>query len=355
MGWVCICMVEKSMSFKKNNRYVMRSNQVVAELDSSNNVLSFSKFAPYLIQSNTFSLWEKSREVDVNRTNLRFLRRMLGLGSRDTTTALKKIYYASLFDTFWIKNVNSQLAWDDVKFTENKLFKHALCGDDITEDLEFKSPEHSNIGSFEKGWKLRDNQWYLCKTGTKEELWSELFSSKLLRKYLGDFVVEYWLEDNYIACKNFIDQDRDECLEHYNSIGGSDLEDNTVIAKFTECGLGQFVDNLKLMWYADALVQNGDRHEFNFGVITSQDTVRFAPIYDFNLSMVAYRYPTTYYRFEDVLIKSLKQLNFVKPFVITVNDIKDIYLELLEISEVKINSSMEQISEFILTAQEHFH
>ena len=330
----------------------MRKNTIVAELDKDNNTINITPKAPILIQKNDFNAWEKSRETDVTRTNLRVLRRLLGLGARDTKQALRKINYASLFDTFWLKEKNSQLTWEDIRFTHNPLFLHALCGADVAEDTLFKSPEHSNIGSFEKGWRLTDDgKWHLYKQGSQEEIWSELFSSELIRIYLGNKVVKYRIDENYIVCKNFINQDKDECLEHYFSFGYDNLDENFVISKFKEMGYENLIYDLTTMWYSDALVQNGDRHEFNFGVITSDNPPRLAPLYDWNLSMIAYHYPKQYIRYPDALIKSVKSLNILAPFIVLEKDIRYVYKNLESNYKFNIKSTEDEIVDFILSAQ----
>ena len=334
-------------------RYIMRKNIKVAEIDESNFVVSFTDKAPLLIMANKFETWEVGRETDVTRTNLRVIRRLLGLGARDTKQALIKINYASLFDTFWVKNSGSQLAWEDVRFGNNPLFYHALRGDDITANTPFKSPEHSNIGSYEKGWRFQQNRkWQLYKQGSIEEIWSEIFSTMLLRLYLGDMVVKYWKESEYVVCENFIDQEKDECLEHYHSIGENNTNEQYIIQQFKALELDYLLPNLHSMWYADALVQNPDRHEFNFGIIRSDKKPRFAPLYDFNLAMFAFRYPKTYMRYKDPLILTAKQLDLPKPFTIKEGDIVNVYKFITENYGLKIKATQNEVAQFVLSAQD---
>ena len=331
-------------------RYIMRKDIQVAAIDTDGRVASASDKAPFLIQADAFDKWEESRETDVNRTNLRVLRRLLGLGPRDTKQALRQIHYASLYDTFWVKEENSQLAWEDVRFTSNPLFFHALCGADVTEATPFASPEHSNIGSYEKGWKLTEGKWYLYKQGTPEELWSEIFSTALLRLYMGDKVVKYWRNGAYSVCENFINQDNDECLEHYYAFGYDNADENAVLSTFRQKGMDALIPDVQTMWYADALVQNGDRHAFNFGVVTSEAPPKLAPLYDWNLSMVAYRYPASYTRHEDALIRAVKGFDVASPFVVKESDIRDVYKHITP--GLPIQSTEDEIVNFILSAQE---
>lgn len=335
------------------NRYIMRKNEKVAEIDKDNRIISVNNKAPFLIQRDEFEKWELSRETDVNRTNLRVLRRLLGLGSRNTKQALIKINYASLFDTFWVKGVSGQLAWEDVKFTSNPLFRNALCGADVTENTPFKSPEHSNIGSYEKGWKpAADGKWYLYKQGTTEEIWSEIFSSELLRIYLGDKVVKYWKDGDFVVCENFINQENDECLEHYFSLGYDNVEEDFVLSRFQDMGFEYLTQDLKTMWHSDALVQNGDRHEFNFGIITSCKQPKLSPLYDWNLSMVAFRYPESYIRYEDPLIKAVRGFKATIPFTVQEKDIRDVYRHLADNEDLNIKATENDIVQFVLSAQD---
>ena len=167
--------------------------------------------------------------------------------------------------------------------------------------------------------------------------------------YLGNQVVRYWKDGEFVVCKNFINQDKDECLEHYFSLGYDNTDEDFVIAQFNDLGFDYLVPDLKTMWYSDALVQNGDRHEFNFGIITSDEQTRLAPLYDWNLSMVAFRYPANYTRYEDPLIKVVKNLHVSPPFIVQEQDIRDVYKRLSGI--LKIKSTEDEIVRFILSAQ----
>ena len=140
-------------------------------------------------------------------------------------------------------------------------------------------------------------------------------------------------------------------MEHYQSLGGDDTGEHKIIEKFEELGLDILIPDIHQMLYADALVLNGDRHEFNFGIINSPCGIRFAPLFDWNLSMIAYQYPRSYKRHNDVLIKGVKNLKIKQEYEISHTIIEAIYQDLVE-TGLSIKATMNEIVEFILSAQD---
>ena len=73
-----------------------------------------------------------------------------------------------------MKNMN-------IRFKRDDYFNLALQGEECNCGF-FRTPELTNIGSFEKYWKLIDDKWWLYKCGNKLELFSEPFISRLGKK-----------------------------------------------------------------------------------------------------------------------------------------------------------------------------
>ena len=58
----------------------------------------------------------------------------------------------------------SDLKWDDVRFSNNYFDKLALLGDPDNFKLKpSRNPELTNIGSYEKCWRLENNCWVMYK------------------------------------------------------------------------------------------------------------------------------------------------------------------------------------------------
>jgi len=330
-----------------------RKDRLVASFDGKG-VLTFLDEinAPQIVKrTHSLEAFKLQRESDVTRTNMRFLRRLMGFSSLSVRKALDKIHGFSLFDTFWYQNVGEHLIWSQVCLKKNDAFKAALTGREQDPSVfdDPKTPEHSNIGSYEKGWKIEDGSWYLYKVGTPEQLWSEIFATCLLATK-GVNVVKYWLDNSCVVCENFIDQSNDICLEHYNSFGGEDAEESTVLhLPFLTNKLKR---DLEIMYYCDALLMNFDRHGFNFGFLTQGDSLELAPLFDWNLCLFGYQYPLSYTRKPDPLIRGVLNENIEPPFTLTKDEIKEIFKEVKHETGLTINASVEQVVEYLLSSQE---
>ena len=67
-----------------------------------------------------------------------------------------------------------------------------------------RTPELTNTGSYEKCWRLINGEWWMYKSGSQNEYFSELFVC-LLGEKLGLDMAHYEMDDGYIRTKNFTD------------------------------------------------------------------------------------------------------------------------------------------------------
>lgn len=167
-----------------------------------------------------------------------------------------------------------------------------------TYDLSSMGLTHTSNGMLYK-W-MEDNKYY--KSGSlsygdfsKHEPIIEVICSKYL-KLLGIDGVEYWLEDIHSKGGKYFDEQIITCCvsdsflkeeELFIPVGKhySDLDRLTyekIIADFP-----QFELKINEMLIFDFLVNNVDRHFYNFGYIKHMDSgnVRFCPIFDNGLSL----------------------------------------------------------------------
>ena len=329
-----------------------RKNRHVASFDSQGGLTFIDEVnAPQIVKrTRSLEAFKLQRESDVTRTNMRYLRKLMGISSRNVRGALDKINGFSLSDTFWYQDKGGSLTWDQVCLKKNDAFEVALTGreKDSHSYADHRTPEHSNIGSYEKGWKLTNGFWYLYKVGTPEQLWSEIFSTRLLSAK-GVNVVKYWLDGSWVVCENFVDQGSDVCLEHYNSYGGEDAEESTVLQlPFLSDKIKR---DLEIMYYCDALLMNFDRHDFNFGFLTRGDTLELAPLFDWNLCMFGHKYPTSFTRGADPLIRGVLNEKIAPPFTLTKEEIGEVYKDIQHETGLIINASVEQVTEYLLSSQ----
>jgi len=292
---------------------IWRTNKLVATLQD-NRVLDCSDDAPILIKRGKVQEWKAIRVQDLNRPNSRALRRLLGLSTSNAQDVSPVIYYQSLSDSFWLKEKNDPVQWADIQFTDDRFFTITLTGKGhMTNPKIFdrkESPEHSNTGSFEKGWKLTGGKWQLWKAGSEEAVWSEVFYSNLANIIFPNSAVQYWEDSTFSVCNNFIDRENGESLEPYFSFCDDHSDSELALELLPSC----VHEDYKNMLFLDALMYNWDRHEFNFGVITKPETeeVVLQPYYDFNLALFNGAEPGSI-RFEDPVIKMYKKVKTQVP------------------------------------------
>jgi len=261
---------------------VHRGNETVAIVEDDQ-IVSVSEQAPiYLRKGGDFTEWLTDRGADTNRSYIRILLKQLRLPQMNILQGVKFVNAACITDTFWIKPKNKDIGYKDTIFhADNPYFKASLQGDaDIYELPVLLTPEVTNIGSFNKGWKNFNGEWFLYKTGSALEIFSELFTSNLA-VILGLDAVQYYMDSGFVVSKNFVPQGF--CFEHAKSLIGEDTSYKKNLDVFTDYGLQKEYLDLIFM---DAIVRNGDRHEFNYGVMTdSRGVIKMAPNFDNNLSL----------------------------------------------------------------------
>ena len=137
----------------------------------------------YLKRTGNIEGWLASRAIDSHRTNSRLLKRALRLRTTDDIATALAVNAATVTDRYWFKPEGSSAVYEDIRFKENYFAELALRGDpDSFSHKPSRTPELTNTGSFEKCWKLIDGEWWMYKSGNKEEYFSELFICKLCEK-----------------------------------------------------------------------------------------------------------------------------------------------------------------------------
>lgn len=298
--------------FKESNRktkekftgYVMSKDKEVAYIENDEVVRVDSILAPlYLIRTKDFNGWLKTRCIDIHRTNSRLLRKLLRLTSDKEEDIVLSVNASTITDTYWAKPVNSKLKYEDVIFKYNELGEVALKG--FTNDLNYtnsRTPELTNIGSYEKCWSNINGDWYIIKMGSELELFSELFTYNL-GKILSFNMASYFIKEKYIYSKDFT-SGGSICFEPMYSIIGEDddyINNIVILCKFNESILHQYMNII----FLDAIVKNVDRHTFNYGLLRDSNTgeiLSLAPNFDNNLSLISRGYPTSVSR-KDLLVK----------------------------------------------------
>ncbi len=174
---------------------------------------------PLLIKrTHNLKEWLEGRSIDGHRTHSRILRKVLRMSETDELRTVIRVHACTISDNFWFRPLKSKLHYDDISFKNDLFAETALNGYIDERFAPFSTPELTNTGSFEKCWKLIDNHWWMIKKGTKEEIFSEWFASRLAKE-LGIPTVEYEIRSGYIYSKNLSEKYN---LEPISSLVGDD-------------------------------------------------------------------------------------------------------------------------------------
>ena len=305
--------------------------------------------------------WLESRAIDGSRANARLLKKALRLTTADDIAVVLKVNAATITDTYWLRPNGSGLLYDNIRFKENMFDKLALYGDPDSFNNEYSpTPELTNIGSFEKCWRLEDGEWWLYKQANELELFSELFICEL-GKALGFNMAHYEKDGKYIRSRDFTSDAAVNYEPAYGLVG--DNEDYTlnfnILSKLSENCAGDYIR----MIYMDALCFNMDRHTKNYGILRnaeSGEVLGFAPNFDNNIALISRGYPQRISRDKDRLIglfiefleSSEKALDCFMWF-----GIPDIDRGMIEscMDKVPVDIERETVYEFILNGQKQIN
>ena len=277
------------------NGYIMSKDKAVARFENGL-VQSVEEKAPlYFHHRKDVEGWLRLRQIDGHRTHSRLLKKALRISATNDLGAVLRFHAATITDCYWLKQEGEDINYSDVMFTKNPFASLALSGDPNAFSLApEKTPELTNIGSFEKCWVKRDDGWYMLKNGNTQELFSELFIARFCEA-IGYPVALYDIEDKHVKSKDFTDagtvcleamdtvfdeeDDYEICFERIGKLSEQYFGDKTVLQK-------QYLQIL----IVDSVCYNMDRHAGNFGFLRDPETgkvVSMAPNYDNNIALVA--------------------------------------------------------------------
>ena len=162
----------------------MHKDTVVADIKNNElEIINQGLLPLYLKRNGSLETWIASRAIDAHRPHSRLIKRILRLSAADDCEVALKVNAATITDNWWIKQTAEEsLKYKDVRFSVNYFDNLALKGDPDSierinhpEILTSRSPELTNIGSFEKCWKLENQEWWLYKLSNAFQTFSELF------------------------------------------------------------------------------------------------------------------------------------------------------------------------------------
>ncbi|PRR81775.1 hypothetical protein [Clostridium vincentii] len=283
---------------------VMSRDKVVVKIEKNNIIEMDKELAPlYIIRTSDFEGWLRMRSIDLHRTNSRLLKKVLRLNTSDEIEIVLTANAATITDTYWVKEKGSTLLYKDIIFTKDTFSDLALYGDPNAFSLGRQpTPELTNIGSYEKCWKMKRGQWYMYKQGSEFERFSEVFAYELGNK-LGFNMAKYDMWDKYVVSEDFTNNGQVNYEPmHSIMLDNEDYMDNINIIK--EMGSRLVKEYLDII-FLDTIIMNVDRHTFNYGLLRDVNTgaiLSLAPNFDNNLSLISRGYAKSQER-NDLMVK----------------------------------------------------
>lgn len=298
----------------KSEGYEILSGDILVAIwkDNDLTVLKSELLPLFLINNPNANKWLVSRVANGKRTNIRLLKKALRLTGKPDLEIVKAVNGATITDNYWIREIDSSLTYDDVKFSDNYFSNLALKGNydsfnRAANSKRSKTPELTNVGSFEKCWKLRDGKWWMYKKASHQEMFSELFVCEL-GKELGMNMATYERGEGYIKSLDFTEA-ASVNFEPASTFMG-DNEDYVDVVKALEKLCPHAIPDYVKMIFLDTICANPDRHTNNFGLLRNVKTgelIGLAPNYDNNMALIARCYPSKTGN-KDILITMFNEL-----------------------------------------------
>ena len=293
----------------------------------------------YLNYNQDADRWLASRAIDHRRPNSRLLKKALRLVEKDDISSVIHVNGAKITDNYWIRELGSELTYSDVKFSDDYFSNLALKGNydsfnRAANSKRSKTPELTNVGSFEKCWKLRDGKWWMYKKASHDEMFSELFVYEL-GCALGMNMAVYQRGEACIKSLDFTEAARVN-FEPASTFMG-DNEDYIDVVKALEKICPNAIPDYIRMIFMDTICANPDRHTNNFGLlrdIKTGDLIGFAPNYDNNMALISRGYPSKSGS-KDMLISLFNEL--IEEYPIYRSCIPEVTEEMVRVAIAKVN------------------
>ena len=297
----------------KNNYEILSGDTLVAVWQNNELTVKNKDLLPLFLKNiSNANLWLETRAIDSHRANSRLLKKALRLAEKDDISTVAHVNAATITDNYWIRPIGSELTYNDVKFSDDYFSNLALKGtydsfNKAATSKKSRTPELTNVGSFEKCWKLRDGKWWMYKRATHNEMFSELFVYELGCE-LGFNMAVYERGQGFIKSLDFTDS-ASVNFEPASTFMRDNEEYLDVIEALKDIYPEAIPDYIRMI-FMDTITANPDRHTNNFGLLrdtTTGNFIGFAPNYDNNMALISRGYPSKP-KSSDMMISLFKEV-----------------------------------------------
>lgn len=297
----------------KKNFEILSGDTLVALWQNNNLEIINNNLLPLFLKSfSNAESWLESRAIDSHRANSRLLKKALRLTEKDDISTVIHVNAATVTDNYWVRPIGSNLKYEDIRFNDDYFSNLALKGtydsfNRAANRKNGKTPELTNVGSFEKCWKLKNNKWWMYKKASHDEMFSELFIYELGTALKMNMAV-YERADKAVKTLDFTNG-AEINFEPASAFMGDNENYSDVIEKLKEIcpnAIPQYIQ----MIFLDTIVSNPDRHTNNFGLLRdtkSGELKCLAPNFDNNMALISRGYPNANIK-NDLLISLFNEV-----------------------------------------------
>ena len=301
--------------------------------------------------------WFIGRGIPSRRDELDMLLARLNIST--PLELFDRAFALSLSDQYWIKQVGSNIKYEDVNFFDHDFdsaeFVEASFSDNydsITRKETLMSPNNTTNGMLKKSWIIEDGKRYLLKGGYKNDYlqpFNEVLASIICDKLDFDHVT-YTLDTfkNKVVskCLCFINKDT-ELIPASQIMYGitkhkTSKDYNEYIKILEQNGIKNAREKIENMYILDFLMMNEDRHLNNFGIIRDVNTLEWldvAPIFDNGESL-----KMTIYNSDEISINGEGRLFYN---IVTFDDIIKVVKDIKRIDISKLDGVVEEYDELL--------
>lgn len=233
------------------------------------------------LQKMFFNSWILGRTVPGERPNIENILNKLNKTRAELFVLNNGV---SLTDTFWIKNKNDSLLWEDVNFHKNG-FVPILARWYLNKDVKFaKTPDFTTDGVMEKFW-INPDLPYLIKTDKMHD--GLLCANEIvyfeIANLAGIKTTPYFDGEinnvKFCSCPSFITDDNSDFVTGLQIKHEDFTRNGEKLLNYLSKDLGLH-KSVSEMITLDCILHNTDRHEKNFGYIKNGNNITLAPIFD---------------------------------------------------------------------------
>ena len=241
--------------------------------------------------------WIRWRGIPQYRVGLLQLESRLEI--HDPLELLEREYSLSLSDTYWLKNTDDTVSWDDINFFHRSFDQNGF-GQAMFSTINKHAghyarhtPNNTTCGYHRKAWFRRNDTLYLLKGGSpfyQQEPINEWLASQVAER-LGIHAVHYDVEiyeNNIVSvCKAMTDDHTDLVTAGDVLNSGTPPSDQFQYAYYIQLlqnhGISFVAEKMSDMLVMDYLLMNTDRHNQNHGILIDASTMQWldiAPVFD---------------------------------------------------------------------------